>query len=54
MGTKEAGIFELSVAERIQMVDDIWDGIAAVPGPFHSEKNKKGAGLPAVGISPEP
>jgi putative addiction module component (TIGR02574 family) len=28
---KTADILELSVAERIQMVEDIWDSIAAVP-----------------------
>lgn len=28
---KIAGILELSVAERIQAVEDIWDSIAAVP-----------------------
>ncbi len=26
-----AGILELSVPERIQLVEDIWDSIAAVP-----------------------
>jgi putative addiction module component (TIGR02574 family) len=31
MSTKAADILELSVAERIQMVEDIWDSIAAVP-----------------------
>ncbi|WP_435548309.1 addiction module protein [Desulfobacterium sp. N47] len=31
MSIKTADIFELSVAERIQMVEDIWDSIAAVP-----------------------
>jgi len=31
MSIKTADIIELSVAERIQMVEDIWDSIAAVP-----------------------
>jgi putative addiction module component (TIGR02574 family) len=31
MSTKAGDILELSVAERIQMVEDIWDSIAAVP-----------------------
>jgi len=31
MSIKTADILELSVAERIQMVEDIWDSIAAVP-----------------------
>ncbi len=31
MSTKTADILELSVAERIQIVEDIWDSIAAVP-----------------------
>lgn len=31
MAIKTADILELSVAERIQMVEDIWDSIAAVP-----------------------
>ena len=31
MNTRAADILELSVAERIQLVEDIWDSIAAVP-----------------------
>ncbi len=31
MSSKTADILELSVAERIQVVEDIWDSIAAVP-----------------------
>lgn len=31
MSTKATSILDLSVAERIQMVEDIWDSIAAVP-----------------------
>lgn len=31
MSTRAADILELTVAERIQMVEDIWDSIAAVP-----------------------
>jgi putative addiction module component (TIGR02574 family) len=29
-----ADVLELSVAERIQMVEDIWDSIAAMPKPL--------------------
>ncbi len=37
-----ADILELSVAERIQMVEDIWDSIAAVPEALPlSEEQKK-------------
>ena len=31
MNTQLAEILQLSVAERIQLVEDIWDSIAAVP-----------------------
>lgn len=31
MGTKVAEILKLSITERIQIVEDIWDSIAAVP-----------------------
>ncbi len=31
MSTELKDILELSVAERIQLVEDIWDSIAAVP-----------------------
>jgi putative addiction module component (TIGR02574 family) len=31
MNIKTADILELSVAERIQIVEDIWDSIAAIP-----------------------
>ena len=31
MSTRAGDILELSVAERIQMVEDIWDSIAAGP-----------------------
>lgn len=42
MSTKAADILELSVAERIQMVEDIWDSIAAVPeGVPLTEDQKK-------------
>ena len=41
MDTKTADILELSVAERIQIVEDIWDSIAAVPDAVSlSEDNK--------------
>ena len=42
MSTKAEDILELSVAERIQMVEDIWDSIAAVPDAVSlSEEQKK-------------
>ena len=31
MSTELADILQMSVAERIQLVEDIWDSIAAVP-----------------------
>jgi putative addiction module component (TIGR02574 family) len=31
MSTQLADILQLTVAERIQLVEDIWDSIAAVP-----------------------
>ena len=31
MSTQLSDILQLSVAERIQLVEDIWDSIAAVP-----------------------
>lgn len=31
MNTRVAEIFELSVAERIQIVEDIWDSIGSAP-----------------------
>ena len=31
MSTQLSEILEMSVAERIQLVEDIWDSIAAVP-----------------------
>lgn len=43
MPSKTADIFELSVAERIQMVEDIWDSIAAVPEavPLNEDQKKE-------------
>jgi putative addiction module component (TIGR02574 family) len=42
MSTKAADIIELSIAERIQIVEDIWDSIAAVPEAVAlSEEQKK-------------
>ena len=41
MGTKTADILELSIAERIQMVEDIWDSIAAVPEAVPLSENQK-------------
>ena len=41
MITKTADILELSVAERIQIVEDIWDSIAAVPEAVPLSENHK-------------
>ena len=41
MGTKIADILELSVAERVQMVEDIWDSIAAVPEAVPLSEDQK-------------
>ena len=41
MSTKAADILELSVAERIQMVEDIWDSIAAVPEAVALSEDQK-------------
>ena len=41
MSTKAADILELSIAERIQMVEDIWDSIAAVPEAVSLSEDQK-------------
>ncbi len=43
MRTRTADILELSVSERIQMVEDIWDSIAAVPEavPLSEEQKRE-------------
>jgi len=43
MTTITAGILELTVAERIQLVEDIWDSIAAVPEavPLSEEQKRE-------------
>ena len=41
MSTKAAEILELSVAERIQIVEDIWDSIAAVPEAVPLSEDQK-------------
>ncbi len=42
MGIRATDILDLSIEERIQMVEDIWDSIAAVPGAVPlSEKQKR-------------
>jgi len=41
MNTRTADILELSVAERIQMVEDIWDSIAAVPEAVPLSEDQK-------------
>ena len=43
MSTKAADILELSVAERIQMVEDIWDSIEAVPEVVPLSEDQKKA-----------
>ena len=39
--TRAADIIELSVAERIQIVEDIWDSIAAVPESVPLSEDQK-------------
>jgi putative addiction module component (TIGR02574 family) len=41
MNPKTADILELSIAERIQMVEDIWDSIAAVPDAVSLSEDQK-------------
>ena len=41
MITKAADIIDLSVEERIQMVEDIWDSIAAVPEAVSLSEEQK-------------
>ena len=43
MSTKTADILELSFAERLQLVEDIWDSIAAVPEavPLNGDQKKE-------------
>ena len=41
MSTIAVDILELSVEERIQMVEDIWDSIAAVPEAVSLSENQK-------------
>lgn len=43
MSTKAADILDLSLEERIQMVEDIWDSIAAVPEavPLSEEQKRE-------------
>lgn len=43
MITKAADIIDLSVEERIQMVEDIWDSIAAVPEAVSLSEEQKRA-----------
>ncbi len=54
MSTRTSDISELSVAERLQMVEDIWDSIAAVPEAVPiSEDQKRELESPVGSISPE-
>ena len=41
MVTKTADILELSVAERLQIVEDIWDSIASVPDAVALSEDQK-------------
>jgi len=41
MNTKMADIIELSVAERIQIVEDLWDCIAAIPESVALSEDQK-------------
>ncbi len=41
MNTQVAEIFELSVAERIQIVEDIWDSINNAPGELPLSEAEK-------------
>ena len=41
MNTQVAEIFELSVAERIQIVEDIWDSIVNTPEELTLTENEK-------------
>jgi putative addiction module component (TIGR02574 family) len=41
MNTRIADIIELSVAERIQIVEDIWDSIAAIPEAIALNEDQK-------------
>lgn len=37
----EKDLLSLSIAERIQLVEDIWDSIASVPGAVHLSEEQK-------------
>jgi len=53
---RASDIVELSVAERIQMVEDIWDSIAAVPEavPLSEDQKKElDRRLEAYHLSPD-
>ena len=56
MSTRAGDILELSIAERIQMVEDIWDSIAVVPEavPLSEELKKElDRRLEAYHLNPE-
>jgi len=56
MSTKAVDILELSVAERIQIVEDIWDSIAAVPEAVplnEDQKNELDCRLEAYHLNPD-
>jgi putative addiction module component (TIGR02574 family) len=42
MNTQLSEILQLSVAERIQLVEDIWDSIAAVPEAVSLTEEQEG------------
>ena len=56
MSTRAGDMLELSIAERMQMVEDIWDSIAAVPEavPLSEELKKElDRRLEAYHLNPE-
>ena len=42
MNSKEASIFDLSPSEKLQLVEDLWDDLAATPVavPVHDWRNR--------------
>ncbi len=56
MNTQVTKIFELSVAERIQIVEDIWDSISSAPEELvlsEAEKSKLDERLESYRQNPE-
>jgi putative addiction module component (TIGR02574 family) len=58
MDTKEASIFDLSPPEKLQLVEDLWDDLAATPEavPVHDwqkqELSRRKASLLRNSVSP--